>query len=87
MSYYTGPSEQNLIPLRFSIAVLANKFNDVEMSQFIIRDLRLLLQQKQIAVIVNAYNAASPDGKHFIEQGVGDIDPAALTMLHNSAKR
>jgi hypothetical protein len=87
MSYYTGPSEQNLIPLRFGMAVRANKFNDVEMSQFISRDLRLLLQQKQIAVIVNAYNAASPDGKHFIEQAVGDIDPAALTMLHNAAKR
>ena len=87
MSYYTGPSEQNLIPLRFGMAVQANKFNDVEMSQFISRDLRLLLQQKQIAVIVNAYKTASPDGKHFIEQTVGDIDPAALTMLHNAAKR
>lgn len=87
MSYYTGPSEQNLIPLRFGMAVQANKFNDVEMSQFISRDLRLLLQQKQVAVIVNAYNTASPDGKHFIEQTVGDIDPAALTMLHNAAKR
>jgi hypothetical protein len=70
MSYYTGPSEERLIPLRLSMAVRANKFDDIEMSQLVSRDLRLLLARKQNAVIIQAYNAASADGKDFIEQSI-----------------
>jgi hypothetical protein len=87
MSYYTGPSDDGLVPIRLDMAVQTNDFNDVEMSQFIDRDLRLLLQRKQIAAIVTAYNAASADGKRFVEQTVGDIDPTALNMLRIGGKR
>jgi hypothetical protein len=85
MSYYTGPSEARLIPLRLSTAVRANKFNDIEMSQLVGRDLRLLLARKQNAVIVQAYNAASVDGKDFIEQSIGDLDPSLLNTLRATA--
>lgn len=85
MSYYTGPSEERLIPLRVSMAVRANKFNDIEMSQLVSRDLRLLLARKRNAAIVQAYNAASADGKDFIEQSIGDLDPSLLNTLRATA--
>ena len=85
MSYYTGPSEERLIPLRLSMAVRVNKFNDIEMSQLVSRDLRLLLARAQNAVIVQAYNAASADGKEFIEQSIGDLDPSLLNTLRATA--
>ena len=63
------------------MAVRVNKFNDIEMSQLVSRDLRLLLARKQNAVIIQAYNAASADGKDFIEQSIGDLDPSLLNTL------
>ena len=51
MSYYTGPSEQNLIPLRLRIAVQSNDFSDVEIRQFVSRDIHFLLSQKQTSAI------------------------------------
>lgn len=81
MSYYTGPSEQDLMPLRLRIAARSGDFTDVEMRDFVTRDLRLLLGRGQKSAIVAAYNAASPAGKHFIEQTVGEIDPSALELL------
>lgn len=81
MSYYTGPSEERLIPLRLNMAVRVNKFNDIEISQLVSRDLRLLVARKQNAVIIRAYNAASADGKNFIEQSIGDLDPSLLNTL------
>ena len=87
MSYYTGPSEERLIPLRLSMAVRANKFDDIEMSQLVSRDLRLLLARKQNAVIIQAYNAASADGKDFIEQSIGDLDPSLLNTLRAQPHR
>jgi hypothetical protein len=81
MSYYTGPSELDLIPLRFRIAAQAGGFGDVEMNRFASRDLQVLLTQKQNSAIEAAYNAAPPAGKQFIEKALGDADPAALQKL------
>ena len=84
MSYYTGPSEQRLIPIRLRVAAQADKFDDVEIQQFVSRDLRLLVARKQNAAIVEAYRTASADGKHFIEQSIGDFDPSFLDALRAS---
>jgi hypothetical protein len=85
MAYYTGPSERQLIPLRLRIAVRGDKFDDFEIRQFVSRDLRFLLAQKQMSVIVDAYAVASTAGKKFIEQSLKDIDPAALKSLRPAA--
>jgi hypothetical protein len=81
MSYYTGPSEQNLIPLRLRIATRADRFDDVQMREFASRELRVLLNEKQSSAIVEAYNIASPSGKRYIEQTVRDVDPSFLNTL------
>ena len=87
MSYYTGPTEQELIPLRLRMTTKMDWFSDVEMRQFIIRDLRLLLGQKQTTAIAQAYDASSSAEKSFIEQAVGAVDPPVLRWLRAGAKR
>lgn len=87
MSYYTGPNEQHLMSLRLSIAVQVDRFNDIEMRQFVGQDLRLLLARQQKSAIAEAYNAASPAGRSFIEQTVKEVDPSALNSLRTGALR
>ena len=81
MSYYTGPSERDLIPLRLRLATIADRFDDVQMREFANRELRALLKAKQNSSIVEAYNTASAAGRLFIEQTVGDLDPSFLKTL------
>jgi hypothetical protein len=82
MSYYTGPSDKRLIPIRLTTAVRSDFSNDFEMRQFVTRDLRILLSQQQKSVLIAAYNAASAAGKAFIKHAIGEIDQSALTWLH-----
>jgi hypothetical protein len=56
-------------------------FSDVEIQEFAIRDIRMLLATKQYSAIAVADDAASNAGKKFIEQTVNDIDPSALAKI------
>jgi hypothetical protein len=87
VSYYTGPSEQDLVPLRLRIAVHSDNFSDVEMRQFVSRDIHYLLARKQISPIAKAYNAASPAARSFIEQTITDVDPSALDALKADSRK
>jgi hypothetical protein len=87
VSYYTGPSEQNLIPLRLRIAVQSDNFSDVEIRQFVSRDIHFLLSQKQTSAISEAYNTASSVAKGFMEQTIRDIDPSALAILRTGVQK
>jgi hypothetical protein len=84
MSYYTGPSEHALVPLRLRIAAQLDGSKDIEMRQFISRDLRMLLARNQKSAIAEAYNVASPSEKRFIESTIKDIDPMALDALQTA---
>jgi hypothetical protein len=81
LSYYTGPSERLLVPLRLEMALRLESFNDIEMRQLLTRDIRLLLMQKQTPTIAKIYNAASANAKNFMEQTVRDIDPTAFDKI------
>jgi len=81
MAYYTGPSEQPLMSLRLRVAAQLEKFDDIELTDLVRRDIRLLLHQNQKSAIAAAYAAASSGGRAFIKQTVKDIDPAALGIL------
>lgn len=87
MSYYTGPSEQDLMALRLRIMTYSDVLTDIELRQFATRDLRLFLARHENSAIAEAYNAASPPGKRFIEQTVGEIDPSALVWLRAGAHK
>jgi hypothetical protein len=81
MSYYTGPSEYELVPLRLRIAVRLLDSSDAELQDMMRRDLRLLASRHQTPVIVAVYAGAPAGGKRFIEQSLGEIDPSILPSL------
>ena len=87
MSYYTGASDQHLMPLRLRVSAQMAKFNDVEIRQFVERDLRFFLTHKQTGEIADAYGVASPAAKSLIEQTVQDIDPTALEKIRAATPR
>jgi hypothetical protein len=78
MSYYTGASEQELMPLRLRIALQSKAFDDPEVQHFVSQDLRLALARQHRSTVIEAYSAASPAGKSFIEHIVREIDPELL---------
>lgn len=87
MAYYTGPSDQDIVPLRIRLAAQTDGFSDVEIREFATRDIRMLLLTKQYSAIAVARGAASNAGKQFIEQTVHDIDPSALGNISSPTPR
>jgi hypothetical protein len=87
MSYYTGPTELDLIPLRLQLIARSSTIDDAEMRQFLRRDLRLLLARKQQSAIADAYNGASPPGKRMIERTLDEIDHRAAESLRTSTPK
>jgi hypothetical protein len=87
MSYYTGPSELELMPLRLWVAIHSDPFSDNDLRDSIKREVRLLFTHQQKSAIVAAYNAASPVERQFIEQTIREIDPSAAESLRASAQR
>jgi hypothetical protein len=86
MSYYTGASEFELMPLRLWIAAHSDVFSDIELRDFMGRDLRLLITHQQKPAIIAAYNAAQSAGRQFIEQTIREIDPSAVESLRATAQ-
>lgn len=72
-SYYTGPSEQDLMLPRLRIAAQSDFLNDPEIREFATRDVRLLLARHQKSAIDEAFSAGSPTGKEFIKQAMGQV--------------
>jgi hypothetical protein len=81
MSYYTGPSELHLMPLRLLIAIHADPFGDVDLRDSISREVRVLFTHHQKSAIFAAYNAAPPAGRQLIEKTIGEIDRSAVEPL------
>jgi hypothetical protein len=82
MSYYTGPSELPLLPLRLRVASQLPA-RDAELEQLARRDLSVLIAHQQRAAVLQAYQEATPSGKEFIERAVGDIDPTLVGWLRS----
>ena len=76
-SYYTGPSEQNLMPSRLLVAVQSDFLNDAEIREFVTRDVRLFVSHGQQSAIDAAYKGGSATGKAFIKQVVNQMSPPA----------
>jgi hypothetical protein len=87
MSYYTGPSELELMPLRLWVAVHSDTLSDGELRDSIGREVRLLFTHQQKSAIVAAYKTAPPEGRQFIEQTIREIDPSAGESLSENAQR
>jgi hypothetical protein len=86
MSYYTGPSELHLMPLRLIVTMQLDALNDTELQLLARRDLRLLVAHQGRPVIIQAYQSATQAGKHFLEQALGEIDPTFVEPLRGGAQ-
>ena len=87
MSYYTGPSDEALMPLRLRVAAASEAVGDTEVQEFVRRDLRLLWTRQRKSAVAEAYDGASPAGKRVIEGAVQEIDPSGLGSLRSSEQK
>jgi hypothetical protein len=87
MSYYTGPNELALMPLRLSIAARSNAIGDADLQLLVGQEIRTILTRKPELKpwILLAYRNASPEGKAFFESTVGALDPVLLTALRSAS--
>jgi hypothetical protein len=89
MSYYTGPNELALTPLRIRIATSSDSITDAEIQNLVAGEIRtiILRQQNLKPSIVAAYRDASPEGKRFIEAAIGDLDKGFLATIRAGGGR
>lgn len=86
MSYYTGPNEPQLIPLRLILATESYAIDDVEIQQFVRHDIRSIFSHEphQTQAIEAAYRLATPAGRQFLEKVVLEFDPNFVAGLRSS---
>jgi hypothetical protein len=86
MSYFTGPSDLLLMPLRLLVTVQLDALDDSELQLLARRDIRLLFAHQGKPVVIQAYQSATPAGKHLLEQAIGEIDPTFVEPLRGGAQ-
>ena len=89
MSYFTGPNELSLTPLRIRIATRSTAITDAELQPLVAQEIRsvVLRHPDQKPSLLATYRTASIEGKQFIEETVGDIDKNLLATLRTSGTR
>ena len=89
MSYFTGPNEFTLTPLRIRIATRSMAITDAELQNLVAQEIRaiILRHQDQKPSLLAAYRDASAEGKQFIEATVGDLDKSLLATIRASGSR
>jgi hypothetical protein len=80
MSYYTGPNETALVPLRLATFGRIDASGDEDLQQLVRRELANVVNKRpeQKGAIVAAYREALPAGKRFFEDALRDLDPKLL---------
>lgn len=88
ISYYTGPNEIALMPLRLLVATCSDAINDAELQTLVAREIRLIAthEQNPRPMILAAYQNAAPSGKRFIETVVGELDSGLMATIRDSKK-
>ena len=89
MTYFTGPNEPALTPLRIRIATRSTAITDAELQTLVEQDIRaiILRNQDQKPSLLAAYRDASPQGKQLIEATVGDLDKNLLATIRAIGNR
>ena len=82
-SYYTGPNERALRPLRIRIAVNSAAIADPELQSLVTQEIRTIISHEPALkpAIVNAYQHGSADGKRFLERVLAELDPELLNAM------
>jgi len=89
MSYYTGPNEIDLIPLRLVAATRSGAAADNDVQRFLERDVRMILRRwpELKPALVAAYKAADPRAQRLLENAAAENDPAFLPTLRAARSR
>jgi hypothetical protein len=83
MSYYTGPNEAGLVPMRLLVVAQSNALDDDDVKTLVRLDVETIISRRpQLKpAIVAAYGAAPPRAKAFFEDAAARIDPAFVASM------
>jgi hypothetical protein len=83
LSYYTGPNELSLTPLRLLLSVQSDAISDEELQSFVVLELqRVVMQRPDLKpAIALAYQNALPKGREVIEATLEQADPNFLATI------
>jgi len=83
LSYYTGPNEISLMPLRLLLAVRSGAISDEEVQSLVPLDIqRIIMQRPDLKpAIALAYKNALPKGRQIIESALKETDPRFLATI------
>jgi hypothetical protein len=83
MSYYTGPNELPLFPLRINIATASDAITDPEIQVLVGSEIRTIITRRPELkpLIIAAYRNALPPGRRLIENQVGELDAGLLASI------
>jgi hypothetical protein len=83
LSYYTGPNELSLTPLRLLLSVQSDAISDEELQSFVVLELqRVVMQRPDLKpAIAQAYKNALPKGREVIEATLEQADPNFLATI------
>jgi hypothetical protein len=89
MSYYVGPNDAPLFPIRVAIATRSDALTDPDLRSLLGDEIQKTLEARPAFKpdILAAYRTATPEGKLFIEQEVGRADADLLAALRAAKSR
>jgi hypothetical protein len=89
MSYYTGPNETDLVPLRLLTATHLDVLSDGDLRQLVQRDVSMILTRwpELKPALLDAYRAADPAVKQFLESVVADTDANFLQSMRADTRQ
>jgi hypothetical protein len=85
-SYYTGPNERRLRPLRISVALASNAIADLELQSLVTQEIRTIVMHDPALKpsIIDAYRHGSADGRRFLESALAELDQGLLETIRKS---
>jgi hypothetical protein len=89
MAYYSGPHEDALIPLRLIMSARLDDGTDPEFDLLFRSDIETILTSRPNLrpAVVSAYNQATPQARHLIQDAASQIDSAFAQSLPSGPAR
>jgi hypothetical protein len=89
MSYYTGPREDALEPLRLGLSAQLNVSADPELERLFRSDIETILTSRPglKPAVLSAYALATPQARQIIDDTAGRVDPAFAQTLRSNPFR
>jgi hypothetical protein len=85
MSYYTGPNEPVLVPLRIGLATRAADIGEADLQTLAESDVRLMVREPKLrARAPTLYKEAGAAGRAFLERAIGFLDTGLREEMQRS---